>query len=87
MRTIAHFMVASRQALDDAASLQSLIDADSRSGLAFAEVVELLTGEHLLGIAREAGANDAAANRRGPATAPRTRRPCTLLPARSKAIR
>ena len=64
VRTVAHFMIASRQALDDAAALQSLIDADLRSGLALAEEVELLTGdgtgEHLLGIIPQASAYIAA---------------------------
>jgi HK97 family phage major capsid protein len=50
-KVIAHWVPVSRQAMDDAAGLQSLIDVELRYGLAFAEEDELLngdgTGEHL----------------------------------------
>lgn len=60
VRTIAHMVKASRQILDDAPALQSIIDAEMRYGLAFAEEGELLygdgTGVHLLGIVPQATA-------------------------------
>ncbi len=58
VRTIAHLVKASRQILDDAPALQSILDAEMRYGLAFAEEAELLygdgTGQHLLGIMPQA---------------------------------
>jgi HK97 family phage major capsid protein len=61
--TIAHFMVASRQALDDAPALQSLIDSELRYGLQLVEESELLlgdgTGQHLSGLITNATAYSA----------------------------
>lgn len=58
VRTIAHLVKASRQILDDAPMLQSVIDAEMRYGLDFAEEAEMLygdgTGQHLLGIVPQA---------------------------------
>jgi HK97 family phage major capsid protein len=54
VRTIAHWIYVSRQAMDDAPQLQSEIDSDLRYGLDYAEEVELLngdgTGQHLSGL-------------------------------------
>jgi HK97 family phage major capsid protein len=44
VRTIAHFMIASKQLLDDAPALESLIDGELRYGLADVEDHQLLTG-------------------------------------------
>ena len=59
-KVIAHFMKASRQVLDDAPQLRSLIDNNLLYGLAFREEAELLygdgTGQHLLGIVPQAQA-------------------------------
>ena len=58
VRTIAHFMKASRQILDDAPMLSSLIDGRLRFGLQYVEEQELLygdgTGQHLKGIIPQA---------------------------------
>lgn len=58
--TIAHWVQASVQILDDAAQLQSYIDGRLRYGLAYVEELELLkgdgTGSHLLGIIPQATA-------------------------------
>jgi HK97 family phage major capsid protein len=58
--TIAHMFKASKQILDDFAQLQSLIDAEMRFGLKYAEEQEILfgdgTGVHLLGIVPQATA-------------------------------
>lgn len=43
--TLAHFMVASKQILDDAPALQSNIDGRLRYGLAYVEEVQLLSGD------------------------------------------
>lgn len=60
VRTVAHLVKASRQILDDAPGLRSIIDAEMRYGLEFAEEAELLygdgTGQHLLGIVPQATA-------------------------------
>jgi HK97 family phage major capsid protein len=45
VRTIAHWMRASRQVLADAPQLQSIIDGRLRFGLAFAEEMQLLAGD------------------------------------------
>lgn len=54
VQTIAHFIQASRNALDDAPALQSTIDAELRYGLALIEENQLLlgdgTGTNLLGL-------------------------------------
>lgn len=59
-KVIAHFMKASRQVLDDAPQLRSLIDNNLLYGLAFREEAEILygdgTGQHLLGIVPQASA-------------------------------
>lgn len=59
-KVIAHFMKASRQVLDDAPQLRSLIDNNLLYGLAFREEAEILygdgTGQHLLGIVPQAQA-------------------------------
>lgn len=58
VRTIAHFIKASRQALDDAPQLETLIDGDLRYGLAQEEEVQMLLGdgsnETLMGIIPQA---------------------------------
>jgi HK97 family phage major capsid protein len=60
VRTIAHFMKASRQIMDDAPMLQSYIDGRLRFGLQYVEELELLsgdgTGQHLHGIIPQATA-------------------------------
>jgi HK97 family phage major capsid protein len=64
VRTIAHWMKASRQIMDDVPQLQSYIDHRLRYGLAYVEETELLsgdgTGQHLLGIVPQATAYSAA---------------------------
>lgn len=61
--TIAHLFKASKQILDDLPQLQSLIDADGRYGLSFAEEQEFLfgsgTGASLHGIVPQATAFEA----------------------------
>jgi HK97 family phage major capsid protein len=63
VRTIAHLVKASRQILDDAPALQSIIDAEMRYGLAYAEETEILngdgTGQHLTGLVPSATAYSA----------------------------
>lgn len=58
VRTIAHFMKASRQIMDDAPQLRSIIDGRLTYGLQFVEEAELLygdgTGQHLFGIIPQA---------------------------------
>jgi HK97 family phage major capsid protein len=58
VRTIAHWVPTSRQAMDDSGVLGSLIDGELRYGLALAEETELLygdgTGEHLDGMVPQA---------------------------------
>jgi HK97 family phage major capsid protein len=60
VRTIAHWIHVSRQAMDDAPALSSLIDSDLRYGLALAEEEEILngdgTGQHLDGLIANAAA-------------------------------
>ena len=64
VRTIAHFMKASRQIMDDAPQLRSIIDGRLTYGLQFVEEGELLygdgTGQHLAGIIPQATAYSAA---------------------------
>lgn len=64
VRTIAHWVHVSRQAMDDAAQLQSEIDSELRYGLMLAEELQLLkgdgTGENLSGLVTEATAYSAA---------------------------
>lgn len=58
VRTIAHWVNVSRQAMEDAAQLQSEIDGELRYGLDLTEELELLkgdgTGQHLSGLVTEA---------------------------------
>jgi HK97 family phage major capsid protein len=60
VRTVAHFIKASKQILDDAPQLQSQIDMRLRYGLAYAEDLQLLagdgTGTNLLGLLPQATA-------------------------------
>lgn len=60
VRTIAHWVPISRQAMDDIPQLQSEIDGELRYGLQFVEEVEILkgdgTGQHLLGLVPQATA-------------------------------
>jgi HK97 family phage major capsid protein len=60
VRTIAHYVKASKQALDDAPMLQATIDSELRYGLKLVEEEELLngdgTGQHLLGVVPQATA-------------------------------
>ncbi len=64
VRTIAHFVHVSRQAMDDAAQLQSEIDGELRYGLDLVEETQLLkgdgTGQNLSGLITEATAYSAA---------------------------
>jgi len=64
VRTIAHWMKASRQIMDDVPQLQSYIDGRLRYGLGYVEENELLygdgTGQHLYGIIPQATAYSAA---------------------------
>jgi HK97 family phage major capsid protein len=64
VRTIAHWMKASRQIMDDVPQLQSYIDGRLRYGLGFVEENELLygdgTGQHILGLIPQASAYSAA---------------------------
>lgn len=58
VRTLAHWVIASKQILDDAPMLQSYIDGRLRYGLAFVEENQILagdgTGQNLLGLIPEA---------------------------------
>lgn len=60
VRTIAHWINVSRQALDDAAQLQTEIDGELRYGLDYVEETELLSGsgagQHLSGLITNATA-------------------------------
>jgi HK97 family phage major capsid protein len=62
--TIAHWVPASRQALDDAPQLRTLVDGELRYGLALKEETQLLLGDgvgpNLLGLVPQATAYDAA---------------------------
>jgi HK97 family phage major capsid protein len=64
VRTIAHWMKASRQIMDDVPQLQSYIDGRLRYGLGYVEENEIIygdgTGQHLLGIVPQASAYSAA---------------------------
>lgn len=64
VRTIAHFIMASRQILSDAPQLESQIDGRLRYGLAYVEELQLLlgdgTGTNLLGLMPQATAYSAA---------------------------
>ncbi|MFC7064846.1 phage major capsid protein [Brucella rhizosphaerae] len=58
VRTIAHWVPVSRQAMDDVSQLQSEIDGELRYGLDFVEEAELLkgdgTGQHIHGLVPQA---------------------------------
>ncbi|EPE95718.1 phage major capsid protein [Rhizobium grahamii] len=58
VRTIAHWVAVSRQAMDDIPQLQSEIDGELTYGLDFVEEAEILkgdgTGQHLLGLVPQA---------------------------------
>jgi HK97 family phage major capsid protein len=62
VRTIAHWLKASKQILDDVPMLETYIDTRLRYGLKYVEEAELLagdgTGEHLLGLIPQATAYD-----------------------------
>ena len=64
VRTLAHWMKASRQIMDDVPQLRSYIDGRLRYGLGYVEENELLygdgTGQHILGIVPQATAYAAA---------------------------
>ncbi|MGQ3486109.1 phage major capsid protein [Roseovarius pacificus] len=64
VRTIAHWVHVSRQAMEDAAQLQTEIDTELRYGLALVEETQILkgdgTGENLSGLVTEASAYSAA---------------------------
>ena len=64
VRTIAHWVLASRQVLDDAPQLQATIDSELRYGLQVVEEDEILngdgTGSHLLGLMAQATAYNSA---------------------------
>lgn len=72
VRTIAHLAKITRQALDDSVQLQGEVDSEMRYGLAFAEEVELLTGDgtgqHLSGLITNATAFSAPVNPPGTET-------------------
>ncbi len=80
VRTIAHLVYASRQILDDAPALQSLIDAEMRYGIEYAEETEFLygdgTGAHLLGIVPQATAYNGAFTLAGETAIDRIASPC-----------
>jgi len=69
VRTIAHFVKASRQAMDDAPLLASTIDGELRYGLDLTEESQLLlgsgTGQNILGIIPQATAYDTSRNGTG----------------------
>ena len=63
VKTVAHWVLATRQILDDAPQLAAVIDSELRYGLALAEDAEILngdaTGEHLDGLLKNATAYSA----------------------------
>lgn len=63
VRTLAHWVLATKQILDDVPQLQSYIDARLRYGLAYVEETQLLTGDgtgqNLLGLIPQASNFDA----------------------------
>jgi HK97 family phage major capsid protein len=63
VRTIAHYMKVSRQAMDDAPALMSLVDGELRYGLNFVEEGQMLygdgTGNNLLGLVTQSTAYSA----------------------------
>jgi len=83
VRTIAHFVKASVQVLDDVPQLESYIDTRLKYGLALVEEQELLsgdgTGQHLLGLIPQATAFDNARKRVGDTRIDIIRRAMTQL--------
>lgn len=69
VRTIAHWVPVSRQAMDDAPMLQSTIDGELRYGLGVKEEEELLlgsgAGQHIYGIVPQATAYETSRNSTG----------------------
>ncbi|MGY8706995.1 phage major capsid protein [Bradyrhizobium sp. 18BD] len=69
VRTIAHWVPVSRQAMDDAPMLQSTIDGELRYGLSVKEEEELLlgsgAGQHIFGIIPQATAYETSRNGTG----------------------
>ncbi|MBB4259973.1 phage major capsid protein [Bradyrhizobium sp. CIR3A] len=69
VRTIAHWVPVSRQAMDDAPMLQSTIDGELRYGLGVKEEEELLlgsgTGQHIYGIIPQATAYQTSRDKTG----------------------
>lgn len=69
VRTIAHWIPASRQAIEDAPQLASLVDGSLRYGLAYREEVQMLsgdgTGQNLHGLIPQATAYQTARNNIG----------------------
>jgi HK97 family phage major capsid protein len=66
VRTIAHWTKASRQMIDDAPQLQSMVDGELRYGLSLVEENEMLfgdgTGQHIFGIIPQATAYETSRN-------------------------
>jgi HK97 family phage major capsid protein len=66
VRTIAHWTKTSRQILEDAPQLQSILDSEMRYGLNLAEEQELIfgdgTGVHVLGVVPQSTAYDTSRN-------------------------
>jgi HK97 family phage major capsid protein len=83
VRTIAHWIKATRQVLDDIPQLQSYIDTRLRYGLELVEEEELLagdgTGAHLLGIIPQATAYDTSRSKVGDTRIDIIRRAITQL--------
>jgi HK97 family phage major capsid protein len=73
VRTIAHMFKVSRQILDDAPALRSIIDSEGRFGISIVEEAQMLygdgTGQNLLGIVPQATAYSAPATVPAPETA------------------
>lgn len=83
VRTIAHWLRATKQILDDVPQLQSYIDTRLRYGLELVEEAELLagdgTGEHILGLIPQATAYDTTRSRVGDTRIDIVRRAMTQL--------
>ena len=83
VRTIAHWLRATKQILDDVPQLQSYIDTRLRYGLELVEEHELLagdgTGEHILGLIPQATAYDTSRSKVGDTRIDIVRRAMTQL--------
>jgi HK97 family phage major capsid protein len=83
VRTLAHFIRASVQVLDDVPQLQSYIDTRLKYGLALVEEAELLagdgSGQHLLGLIPQATAFDTSRKKLGDTRIDIVRRAMTQL--------